>query len=222
MAEKKDQETFLKHFPTTTFRDCGSSSQYRNSLAERGVFFLKRFIRSSLGLKPNSPLPQFTSFGLNLLLAVAEDVANSRPLTYLKKCGTYVTANSLLRTSGASYLWSENNSIEEKHAAIQEYKTRMVEILTDQLKQLNYLPQKWKIEGVSARIGDFIMVSRQRSKISPLGRVEFGIVEQVLDNGRNLKIKVAGTHTQKDGLVRELIVDSRNCYLIHREEEGKS
>ena len=222
MAEKKDQETFLKHFPTTTFRDCGSSSQYRNSLAERGVFFLKRFIRSSLGLKPNSPLPQFTSFGLNLLLAVAEDVANSRPLTYLKKCGTYVTANSLLRTSGASYLWSENNSIEEKHAAIQEYKTRMVEILTDQLKQLNYLPQKWKIEGVSARIGDFIMVSRQRSKISPLGRVEFGIVEQVLDNGRNLKIKVARTHTQKDGLVRELIVDSRNCYLIHREEEGKS
>jgi len=175
-----------------------------------------------LGLKPNSPLPQFTSFGLNLLLAVAEDVANSRPLTYLKKCGTYVTANNLLRTSGASYLWSENDSIEEKHAAIQEYKTRMVEILTDQLKQLNYLPQKWKIEGVSARIGDFIMVSRQRSKISPLGRVEFGIVEQVLDNGRNLKIKVARTHTQKDGLVRELIVDSRNCYLIHREEEGKS
>ena len=54
--------------------------------------------------------------------------------------------------------------------------------------------------------------------MSPLGRVEFGLVEEVLDAGRNLKIKVARAHT-KDVLVRELVADSRNCYLIHREEE---
>ena len=218
-AEEKNQAELLKHFPSTTFRDCGSSSQYRNSLAERGVFFLKRYIRSSLGLKPHSPLPQFTCFGLNLLLSVAENVANSRPLTYLKT-GTYLTPHHLLRTGGVQSLTDEA-SIEDKFTAVQEYKTRMMETLIDGLKQLSFLPQKWKEEGAKARIGDFIMVSRGRSKMSPLGRVEFGLVEEVLDAGRNLKIKVARAHT-KDVLVRELVADSRNCYLIHREEEEKS
>ena len=83
---KKDMDEFSRNFPTSTFRDCGSSSQYRSPLAERGVFFLKRYIKSSFDLKPNSPLPIFTSFVLTFgLLAVAKRVANSRPLTYLKQ-----------------------------------------------------------------------------------------------------------------------------------------
>ena len=214
----KGEKELSRAFPSTTFRDCGSSSQYRNSLAERGCYFLKRYIRSSLGLKPKSPLPQFTCFGLNLLLSVAENVANSRPLTYLRKTGTYISANHLLRTSGASYLWREEDSIEGKYGAIQEYRTRMIDALTDEMKKLNFLPQKWATEGSRAKIGDFIMVARQKSKINPLGRVEFGVVEEVLDEGRNLKIRVARAST-KETLVRELIADSRNCYLIHREKE---
>ena len=217
--QKEGEKELTKAFPTTTFRDCGSSSQNRNALAERGVFFLKRYIRSSLGLKPKSPLPQFSCFGLNCFLSLAESVANSRPLTYLKKTGTFITSHHLLRTSGASYLWNEDDSIQEKFTAIQEYKTRMLVALTDELKQLNFLPQKWKKEGPRAQIGDFIMISRQKSKVNPLGLVEFGIVQDVLDNGRNLKVRVARSHTQKKELVRELIADSRNCYLIHREEE---
>ena len=116
-------------------------------------------------------------------------------------------------------MWNEDDSIQEKFTAIQEYKTRMLAALTDELKQLNFLPQKWKKEGPRAQIGDFIMISRQKSKVNPLGLVEYGLVQDVLDNGRNLKVRVARSHTQKKGLVRELIADSRNCYLIHREEE---
>ena len=216
--KKKGEKELSRAFPSTTFRDCGSSSQYRNALAERGCYFLKRYIRSSLGLKPKCPLPQFTCFGLNLLLSVAENVANSRPLTYLKKTGTYITANHLLRTTGASYLWNEEDSIEEKYSAIQEYRTRMTEALTEEMRKLSFLPQKWATEGSRASIGDFIMVARQKSKVNPLGRVEFGLVEEILDEGRNLRIKVARANT-KEVLVREIVADSRNCYLIHREEE---
>ena len=71
-----------------------------------------------------------------------------------------------------------------------------------------------------AKVGDFIMISRGRSKINPLGRVEFSVVEEILDEGRNLRIRVSRAHT-KDTLVRQLVADSRNCYLIHREEEEK-
>ena len=116
---------------------------------------------------------------------------------------------------------AEGASIEEKFTAVQEYKTRMMESLIDGLRQLSFLPQKWKEQGAEAKIGDFIMVSRGRSRVNPLGRVEFGLVEEILDTGRNLKIKVSRAHT-KDTLVRELVADSRNCYLIHREEEEKS
>ena len=219
VAEKKNQEIFLKTFPTTTFRDCGSSSQYRNSLAERGVFFLKRYIRSSLGLKPNSPLPQFTCSGLNLLLAIGENVANSRPITYLKKTGTYLTPHHLLRTGGYGNL-TEEASVEEKFTAVQEYRRKMQQELVEALRQLSFLPQKWKEKGAEAKVGDFIMISRGRSKINPLGQVEFGVVEEILDEGRNLRIRVSRAHT-KDTLVRQLVADSRNCYLIHREEEEK-
>ena len=62
------------------------------------------------------------------------------------------------------------------------------------------------------------MISRGKSKICPLGKVEFGIVEEILDDGRSLKVKVARANT-KNELVRELNADSRNCYLIHREEQ---
>lgn len=213
----KGEKELTRAFPSTTFRDCGSSSQYRNSLAERGCYFLKRYIRSSLGLKPKCSLPQFTCVGLNLLLSVAENVANSRPLTYLKKTGTYITANHLLRTSGASHLWNEEDPIEGKYGAIQEYRTSMIEALTDEMKKLNFLPQKWATEGPRAKIGDFIMVARQKSKINSLGKIEFALVKEILDGGRNLKIRVARADT-RETLVRELIADSRNCYLIHREE----
>ena len=37
--QKEGEKELTKAFPSTTFRDCGSSSQYRNALAERGVFF---------------------------------------------------------------------------------------------------------------------------------------------------------------------------------------
>ena len=217
-GQKREEEKFKKAFPSTTFRDCGSSSQYRNAISERGVFFIKRYIRSSLGLKPNSPLPKFTCFGLNYLLSVAENVANGRPLTYLRRAGTYITPHHLLRTSGAAYAWEDNSTIEDKYSAIQEYKTKMLDSLVDGLKQLNFLPQKWKQQEFSAKIGDFIMISRGKSKICPLGKVEFGIVEEILDDGRSLKVKVARANT-KNELVRELNADSRNCYLIHREEQ---
>ena len=54
------------------------------------------------------------------------------------------------------------------------------------------------------KIGDFIMISRGKSKICPLGKVEFGIVEEILDDGRSLKVKVARANT-KNELVRELM-----------------
>ena len=94
----------------------------------------------------------------------------------------------------------------------------MIEALIDEMKKLSFLPQKWATEGPRAKIGDFIMVARQKSKINSLGKIEFALVKEILDGGRNLKIRVARADT-RETLVRELIADSRNCYLIHREEE---
>ena len=105
---QKDMDEFSRNFPTSTFRDCGSSSQYRSPLAERGVFFLKRYIKSSFDLKPNSPLPIFTSFVLTFgLLAVAKRVANSRPLTYLKQLCTFLTPLHLLKPYKTNYKFNQ-------------------------------------------------------------------------------------------------------------------
>ena len=115
---------------------------------------------------------------------------------------------------------TEEASVEEKFTVVQEYRRKMQQELVEALRQLSFLPQKWKEKGAEAKVGDFIMISRGRSKINPLGQVEFGVVEEILDEGRNLRIRVSRAHT-KDTLVRQLVADSRNCYLIHREEEEK-
>ena len=209
-----------KCFPNTQFKVAGSSAQFKNSNCERSAFFAKRYLKSTLGLKPASPLPKYTHQGLDLVLREMENHANSRPVCFLRSSGTYLTAHHFLRPTINSEVWNENLTLEEKYLELENYRTRMREALVEAYKGTNFTSAKWKTEGLKAKEGDFIMVSRGRNKIAALGKIEYGLVRSVSEDGRNLEIKVCRSEkdlkSRRFPSVKQITCDSRNCYLIYR------
>ena len=63
---------------------------------------------------------------------------------------------------------------------LEEYRQRMKEALVEAYKGTSFTSGKWKEEGLRARERDVIMVSRGKNKVSPLGRIEFALVKDVL------------------------------------------
>ena len=211
-----------KCFPNTIFKVAGSSNQWKNATSERAAFFSKRYLKSILTLKPDCPLPRFTHQGLDLILREMENHANSRPVCFLRSSGTYLTANHFLRPTINSEVWVENLTLEEKYLQLEDYRSRMKEALLESYKQTNFTCGKWKSDGLMAKEGDFVMVSRGRNKVASLGKIEYGLIKKVSHDGRNLEVKVCRSNkdmnAKKNPIVKNIYCDSRNCFLIFRDE----
>ena len=212
-------------FPNTQFKIAGSSAQFKNSNCERGSFFAKRYLKSTLGLKPASPLPKFTHQGLDLILQEMQNHANFRPICFLRSSNTYLTPNNFLHPSTNEEIWKENLTLEEKYVELEEHRERMKEALLEAYKATDFTRGKWRSEGLRAKVDDFIMVSRGRNKVKPLGKVEYGLVMAVSEDGRNLDIRVCRSQKELKQKqlppVKDITVDSRNCFLVFRDDNCK-
>ena len=207
-------------FPNTTFKVAGSSAQFKNASSERSAFFAKRYLKSTLGLKPACSLPRFTHQGLDLVLREMENHANNRPVCFLRSSATYLTANHFLRPTINSAVWNENLTLEEKYLELQDYRSRMRKELVEACKATNFISGKWKTDGLMPKEGDFVLVSRGRNKVAGLGRIEYALIQKVSDDGRTLEIRVCRSekdlNAKKNPIVKEITCDSRNCFLIFR------
>ena len=146
--------------------------------------------------------------------------ANSRPICFLRSSHTYLTPNHFLRPTINHELWTEDLTLDEKYLELENYRTRMKEGLLEAYKASDFVSPKWKTEGLRAREEDFVMISRGKSKILPLGRIEYGVVKKVSEDGRTLEVRVCRSNKEmkkKDfPIVRDIECYSRNCYLIFR------
>ena len=92
----------------------------------------------------------------------------------------------------------------------------------DSYKATQFTSSKWRSEGLTAKKGDVIMVSRGRSKIRPLGRIEYGLVMHVSGDHRTLEVRVCRSEKQMKPkefpAVKDISCDARNCFLIFRDD----
>jgi len=211
-----------KCFPNTQFRIAGSSEQFKNSNCERGSFFAKRYLKSTFNLKPGSPLPKCSHQGLDLILMEMQNHANGRPICFLRTSQTYLTSNHFIRPTINDEIWDEHVTLEEKYLQLEDYRERMREALVDSYKATQFTSSKWRSEGLTAKKGDVIMVSRGRSKIRPLGRIEYGLVMHVSGDHRTLEVRVCRSEKQMKPkefpAVKDISCDARNCFLIFRDD----
>ena len=112
--------------------------------------------------------------------------------------------------------------MEEKYLELESYRSRMREALIQEYKTTNFVSGKWKSDKLMPQQGDFVMVSRGRSKVAALGKIEYGLIQQVSEDGRSLEIRVCRSekdlNAKKFPTVKEIVVDSRNCFLIFRDD----
>ena len=200
-------------YPGIQFQTAPSSSQYRNSLSELAVKGVKGYIKDVLDLKPNSSIPKFTTQGLDLILAECSQKMNDRPIGWLKDENQYLSANKFLQVGMAERTWNEAISLDIKYESLKDYRDRMNNLMRDYMINHKFLPTRWFEEGKEAKKADVIMISRGKQKLSPLGKLEYGLVKEVSSDGRTLQVRVSRAGTAN---VKEISVDSRNCYLVYR------
>ena len=98
----------------------------------------------------------------------------------------------------------------------------MRDALMEAYKGTNFTSSKWKSERLRAQENDFVMICRGRRKISPLGKIEYGRVKKVSEDGRTLEVIVCRSNKELNAkefpVVKEIVVDSRNCFLIFRDD----
>ena len=214
-----DSESMRKlqgFYPEIEFKACGSSSQEKNGGSESAVGWIKRYIKSVLGLKPGAPLPRFSTQGLDLLLAEATRTANDRPLAFLKEEGKILCPNSILFPRYSEEKWIQKQPLKDKYLDLEEYRNRMESYFLDAMRRAQYLPPKWRKEKGRAKPGDVIMTSRGRNKVSPIGKTEFALVEGVEEEGGKLNVRVI---RRGKTVAKNIVVDARNAYLLLREDE---
>lgn len=136
-----------------------------------------------------------------------------------------MTANHFLHPTISSVVWKEDLTLEEKYLQLEEYRGRMREALMEAYKGTSFTSGKWKEEGLRAKEGDVIMVSRGKNKVRPLGRIEFALVREVSEDGRTLQVRVCRSHKELEPrefpAVKDISCDARNCYLIFRDDNCK-
>ena len=203
-------------YPTIQFEIATSGSQSKNAISEEKVKFFKLFVRNTLCLKPNAPMPAFNNEHLNLLLCLAAFHLNSRPIGFVKP-NMYLCANHFVLPNFELEQWDAGQSISSKFKQHEEYVKRMQDEYLKMLQSGKYLPNKWKQEGLLPKVNDIIFASRGVNKISKLGCLEYA---RVLGVSADKRLITALICRSKSGNVKTVELDSRNCKLIYRPDEN--
>ena len=90
------------------------------------------------------------------------------------------------------------------------------EILEDAMKRTCFVPGTWKQDKNLPLVDDIVLISRGRTKVDQLGRLEYAIVLGVEPKCRILTVKVIRSGSN---VARVIDVNSRNAHLIHRPEK---
>jgi hypothetical protein len=204
-----------KSFPNIQFEAAGSSSQYKNGVSEAHIKLTKQYIRNVLALKPNAPLPRFTNEGISLLLVEMALHLNQRPLAWCDSSQTALTASHFTNPKYDDRSWTSEVALADKFINHEAYKQTMRDELVRIMQLATFLPNKWSEEGARARQHDIVLVTRGASKYGQ-GILEYGKVNSVSRDGRNIQLSVARTGGAA-GVVKIIQADARNCHLILRE-----
>ena len=94
---------------------------------------------------------------------------------------------------------------------LQQYRERMFEVLQNMMVNSDFTPRKWTKDERMAKVGDVCYITRQKNKVSYI--LEYGVILEIQDNGRNLKMRVC---RQGGKNVREIEVSSRLVHLLFR------
>ena len=199
-------------FPNTTFTSSKSNSQWTNGGPEAAVAYAKRAIKSMFELKPNAPMPSFKASELDLTLKELSYQMNERPVSYLAKEGRFLNANMFIMPNYDQDNES-NSTLNERYKSLTDRKKKMNEILEDAMRRTCFVPAKWK-EGQDLPVeNDIVLISRGRTKVDQLGRLEYGLVLKVEPASRILTVKVIRSGSN---VARVIDINSRNAHLIHR------
>ena len=137
---------------------------------------------------------------------------NERPVSYLAKEGKFLNANMFIMPSYDQDNES-NSTLNERYKSLTDRKRRMNEILEDAMRRTCFVPAKWK-EGQDLPMkNDIVLISRGRTKVDQLGRLEYGLILEVEPASRILTVKVIRSGSN---VARVIDINSRNAHLIHR------
>ena len=199
-------------FPNTTFTSSKSNSQWTNGGPEAAVAYAKRAIKSMFELKPNAPMPSFKAAELDLTLKELSYQMNERPVSYLAKEGKFLNANMFIMPNYDQDNES-NSTLNERYKSLTDRKRRMNEILEDAMRRTCFVPTKWRKGEDLPMKNDIVLISRGRTKVDQLGRLEYGLILRVEPASRILTVKVIRSGSN---VARVIDINSRNAHLIHR------
>ena len=216
IEDDKDGESVIPkvltdRYPAIQFECAKSSEQFKNGKAESLCKAWKLYVKDVMYLKPNASLPEFTVLGLDLLCEEASRVVNSRPTAYLGSQDLVISPNHFLLAGFSQNVWGSAGELPTKYLHLQQYRERMFEVLQNMMVNSDFTPRKWTKDERMAKVGDVCYITRQKNKVSYI--LEYGVILEIQDNGRNLKMRVC---RQGGKNVREIEVSSRLVHLLFR------
>ena len=109
-----------------------------------------------------------------------------------------------------------SSTLSEKLKNMEDQAKKMNEILEDAMKRTCFVPGRWKQDQDLPLVNDIVLISRGRTKVDQLGRLEYAVVLGVEPKCRILTVKIIRSGSN---VARVVDVNSRNAHLIHRPEK---